>query len=127
MMGRVLKKVSWDRTSYVLSSKAYFGSRGKGKQTQSNRVEQETPGRGMQRGLAAFTGGYLDLFFCHRPDKTVPIEEVVWTMNLLIQQGKILYWGTSEWSGVEIMEAHRVAQHYHLIGPGHGAASIQHV
>jgi aryl-alcohol dehydrogenase-like predicted oxidoreductase len=60
---------------------------------------------------------YLDLYFCHRPDKNVPIEEVVWTMHQLIQQGKILYWGTSEWSGVEIMEAHRVAQQHHLIGP----------
>ena len=60
---------------------------------------------------------YLDLYFCHRPDKATPIEEVVWSMNILIQQGKILYWGTSEWSGVEIMEAHRVAQHYRLIGP----------
>ena len=60
---------------------------------------------------------YLDLYFCHRPDKKVPIEEVVWTMHHLIQQGKILYWGTSEWSGVEIMEAHRVAQQYGLIGP----------
>ena len=60
---------------------------------------------------------YLDLYFCHRPDKNTPIEEVVWTMNHLIQQGKILYWGTSEWSGVEIMEAHRVAHEYRLIGP----------
>lgn len=60
---------------------------------------------------------YLDIFFCHRPDKNVPIEEVVWTMNILLQQGKILYWGTSEWSGVEIMEAHRIAHQYHLIGP----------
>jgi aryl-alcohol dehydrogenase-like predicted oxidoreductase len=60
---------------------------------------------------------YLDLYFCHRPDKGTPIEETVWTMHNLIQQGKILYWGTSEWSGVEIMEAHRVAQQYGLIGP----------
>jgi aryl-alcohol dehydrogenase-like predicted oxidoreductase len=60
---------------------------------------------------------YLDIFFCHRPDKNVPVEEVVWTMNLLIQQGKILYWGTSEWNGVEIMEAHRVANQLGLIGP----------
>jgi aryl-alcohol dehydrogenase-like predicted oxidoreductase len=60
---------------------------------------------------------YLDLYYCHRPDKTTPIEEVVQTMNTLIQQGKILYWGTSEWSGVEIMEAHRVAAALHLIGP----------
>ena len=57
------------------------------------------------------------MFFCHRPDKNTPIEETVWAMNHLIQQGKILYWGTSEWSGVEIMEAHRVAEHYRLIGP----------
>ena len=60
---------------------------------------------------------YLDLYLCHRPDKGVPIEEVVWTMHNLIQQGKILYWGTSEWSGVEIMEAHRVAAQLGLIGP----------
>jgi len=60
---------------------------------------------------------YLDLYFCHRPDKKMPIAEVVQTMNTLIQQGKILYWGTSEWSGVEIMEAHRIAEAYRLIGP----------
>jgi aryl-alcohol dehydrogenase-like predicted oxidoreductase len=60
---------------------------------------------------------YLDMFFCHRPDKKTPVEETVWAMNHLIQQGKILYWGTSEWSAVEIMEAHKVAQQYHLIGP----------
>jgi aryl-alcohol dehydrogenase-like predicted oxidoreductase len=60
---------------------------------------------------------YLDLFFCHRPDKKTPVEETVWAMNHLIQQGKIMYWGTSEWSGVEIMEAHRVAEKLRLIGP----------
>lgn len=60
---------------------------------------------------------YLDLYFCHRPDKSTPIEETVLAMNHLIQQGKVLYWGTSEWSGVEIMEAHRVAEKYRLIGP----------
>ena len=60
---------------------------------------------------------YLDLYFCHRPDKTVPMEEVVWTMNILIQQGKVLYWGTSEWSAQEIMEAHMVAKELGLEGP----------
>ena len=60
---------------------------------------------------------YLDMYFCHRPDKKTPIEETVWAMNHLIQQGKIMYWGTSEWSGVEIMEAHRVAEKLRLIGP----------
>ncbi len=60
---------------------------------------------------------YLDLFFCHRPDKNTPVEETVRAMNHLIQQGKILYWGTSEWSAQEIMEAHMVAQKLNLIGP----------
>jgi aryl-alcohol dehydrogenase-like predicted oxidoreductase len=60
---------------------------------------------------------YLDLYFCHRPDKNTPIEETVWTMHQLILQGKILYWGTSEWSAQEIMEAHMVAKQHHLIGP----------
>ena len=60
---------------------------------------------------------YLDLYFCHRPDRNTPVEETVWAMNTLIQQGKILYWGTSEWSAAEIMEAHRVAQEFKLIGP----------
>jgi aryl-alcohol dehydrogenase-like predicted oxidoreductase len=70
-----------------------------------------------QEALQRLQTDYLDLYFCHRPDKSTPIEEVVQTMNTLIQQGKILYWGTSEWSGVEIMEAHRVAAAYRLIGP----------
>ena len=60
---------------------------------------------------------YLDLFYCHRADPNVPIEEVVRTMNTLIQQGKIFYWGTSEWTAAEIMEAHMVAKELHLEGP----------
>ena len=60
---------------------------------------------------------YLDLYFCHRPDKNTPVEETVWAMNHLIQQGKILYWGTSEWSAQEIMEAHMTARQLNLIGP----------
>ena len=60
---------------------------------------------------------YLDLYFCHRPDKQTPMEETVWTMHQLIQQGKVLYWGTSEWSAAEIMDAHRIAERHNLIGP----------
>ena len=60
---------------------------------------------------------YIDLFYAHRPDKNTPIEETVWAMNHLLQQGKILYWGTSEWSAQEIMEAHMFAKDYNLIGP----------
>ena len=117
MMGRVLKEKNWDRTSYVLSSKAFFGWRGKNNKPNQTGLSRKHLTEACHEALQRLQTDYLDLYFCHRPDKAVPIEEVVQTMNTLIQQGKILYWGTSEWSGVEIMEAHRVAQSYRLIGP----------
>lgn len=117
MMGRVLKKKGWDRTSYVVSSKAFFGWRGKANKPNQTGLSRKHLVEACHEAMQRLQLDYLDLFFCHRPDKAVPIEEVVWTMNHLIQQGKILYWGTSEWSGVEIMEAHRVAAQYGLIGP----------
>jgi voltage-dependent potassium channel beta subunit len=117
MMGRVLKEKNWDRTSYVLSSKAFFGWRGKNNKPNQTGLSRKHLTEACHEALQRLQTDYLDLYFCHRPDKAVPIDEVVQTMNTLIQQGKILYWGTSEWSGVEIMEAHRVAQSYRLIGP----------
>lgn len=116
MMGRVLKKKGWDRTSYVLSSKAYFGWRKPNKPNQTG-LSRKHLTEACHEALQRLQTDYLDLYFCHRPDKTVPMEEVVWTMNHLIQQGKVLYWGTSEWSAQEIMEAHMVAERYRLIGP----------
>jgi len=117
LMGRVLKKKNWDRTSYTVSSKAFFGWRGKANKPNQTGLSRKHLMEACHEALQRLQVDYLDIYFCHRPDKTVPIEEVVWTMNILIQQGKILYWGTSEWSGVEIMEAHRVAGQYGLIGP----------
>jgi len=117
LMGRVLKRKGWDRTSYTVSSKVYFGWRGKENKPNQTGLSRKHIFEACHEALERLQVDYLDIFFCHRPDRTVPIEEVVWSMNLLIQQGKILYWGTSEWSGVEIMEAHRVAQEYRLIGP----------
>ena len=117
LMGRVLKNKAWDRTSYTISSKVYFGWRGKENKPNQTGLSRKHIFEACHEALQRLQVDYLDLFFCHRPDKNVPIEEVVWSMNLLIQQGKILYWGTSEWSGVEIMEAHRVAHEYKLIGP----------
>ena len=117
MMGRVLHKKNWDRTSYTVSSKVFFGWRGKNNKPNQHGLSRKHIIEACNEALQRLQVDYLDLFFCHRPDKNVPIEEVVWAMNHLIQQGKILYWGTSEWSGVEIMEAHRVSQAYRLIGP----------
>ena len=116
MMGRVLKQKNWDRSSYVISSKVFFGWRKNNKPNQSG-LSRKHIFEACHEALDRLQLDYLDLFFCHRPDPKVPIEEVVWTMHNLIQQGKILYWGTSQWSGAEIMEAHRVAQQYKLIGP----------
>lgn len=116
MMGRVLKKKNWDRTSYLISSKAYFGSR-KNLLPNQTGLSRKHLVEACHEALLRLQTDYLDLYYCHRPDPNVPMEEIVWTMHNLIQQGKILYWGTSQWSGAEIMEAHSVAQRYNLIGP----------
>lgn len=115
VMGEVLKQMAWSRDSYTVSSKVFFGTGGEGP-TQKG-LNRKHVVEACEAALKRLQVDYLDLFFCHRPDKQTPIEETVWTMHNLIQQGKILYWGTSEWSAQEIMEAHMVARQYNLIGP----------
>lgn len=117
MMGRILKKKDWERSSYTVSSKVFFGWRGDKNKPNQTGLSRKHITEACHEALERLQVDYLDIFFCHRPDKNTPIEEVVWTMNILIRQGKILYWGTSEWSGAEIMEAHMVAKELHLIGP----------
>jgi voltage-dependent potassium channel beta subunit len=117
MMGRVLKNKKWDRTSFTVSSKAFWGWRGKNNKPNQTGCSRKHLIEACNEALQRLQVDYLDLYFCHRPDKKTPIEETVWAMNHLIQQGKIMYWGTSEWSGVEIMEAHRAARQFSLIGP----------
>lgn len=115
VMGNILKKMGWERSSYLLSSKVYFGDGG----TKPNQtgLSRKHIFEGCHASLRRLQVDYLDLYFCHRPDKNTPIEETVWAMNLLIQQGKILYWGTSQWSAQEITEAHLVARENRLIAP----------
>ncbi|MBV6654653.1 MAG: aldo/keto reductase [Mameliella sp.] len=115
VMGKILAKQNWERSSYIVSSKVFFGDGGK-KPNQTG-LSRKHIFEACHAALKRLQVEYLDLFFCHRPDKNTPIEETVWAMNHLIQQGKILYWGTSEWSAQEIMEAHMVAQRLNLIGP----------
>jgi len=115
VMGKILKSKNWARSSYCVSSKVFFGyEEGKPNQTGLSRKHIM---EGCHAALRRLQSDYLDILFCHRPDKNTPIEETVLAMNTLIQQGKILYWGTSEWSAEEIMAAHAVARDYKIIGP----------
>ncbi|MBL0739590.1 potassium channel beta subunit family protein [Chryseolinea lacunae] len=117
VMGEILKKKNWRRDSYVVSSKVFFGLGGDNLRPTQKGLSRKHVVEACEQSLQRMQLDYLDLFFCHRPDKQTPVEETVWTMHNLIQQGKILYWGTSEWSAPEIMEAHTVARQYSLIGP----------
>ena len=117
IMGKVLKRKNWDRSSYLVSSKVFFGRYGKNFKPNQKGLSRKHVMEACEEALQRLQVNYLDLYFCHRPDINTPIEETVFAMNTLLTQGKILYWGTSEWSGVEIMDAHRIAEKNHLIGP----------
>ena len=115
VMGEILKKQAWSRDSFIVSSKVFFGNGGQ-LPTQKG-LNRKHVFEACDQAIKRLQVDYLDLYLCHRPDKNTPIEETVWAMHHLIAQGKILYWGTSEWSAQEIMEAHLFAKQNHLIGP----------
>ncbi len=115
VMGKILNKSGWSRDSFIVSSKVFFGTGGQWP-TQKG-LNRKHVFEACHQAIKRLQVEYLDLYFCHRPDKSTPIEETVWAMHQLIMQGKILYWGTSEWSAQEIMEAHLFAKQNHLIGP----------
>ncbi|MFZ7124192.1 MAG: potassium channel beta subunit family protein [Candidatus Pollutiaquabacter aromativorans] len=117
VMGNILARSGWDRSSYLVSSKAYFGTEGAKSKPNQRGLSRKHLVEACEAALRRLQVDYLDLYFCHRPDKQTPIEETVWTMHQLVLQGKILYWGTSEWDASEIMEAMLVAERHHLIAP----------
>ena len=115
IMGAALKKLGWRRASYSVSTKFYFGlNAGPNEQNTLNRkyLLQAVDG-----SLRRFGLDYLDLIFCHRPDPETPIEETVRAMHDIITSGKALYWGTSEWSADQIMQAWQIAERHHLHKP----------
>jgi voltage-dependent potassium channel beta subunit len=113
VMGKILKESKWDRSTFLVSSKVFWG----GKKPNQSGLSRKHVVEACHAALKRLRVDYLDLYFCHRPDKTTPMEETVRAMSDLIQQGKVLYWGTSEWSAQEIMEAHMVARQYNLVPP----------
>ena len=115
VMGKIIRELGWSREDYLVSSKIFWGT---GSQMPHRKgLHRKHLVEAAEQALKRLQVDYLDMLFCHRPDKQTPIDETVWTMHNLIQQGKVLYWGTSEWSAQEIMEAHMVARQYNLIGP----------
>lgn len=114
-MGEIIAELGWHRDDYLVSTKLFFGT---GSRLPHKRgLHRKHLTEGMHQALKRLRVDYVDLVFCHRPDKHTPIEETVWTMHNFVQQGKALYWGTSEWSAQEIMEAHLFARQNHLIAP----------
>ncbi len=115
VMGHILKKSGWRRSSYIVSSKVFFG------------CEDDKPNQtGLSRkhiieachdALRRLQVDYLDLYFCHRPDPETPVEETCRAMHDLVVQGKILYWGTSEWNAGELRAAYAVCDRLGLHAP----------
>lgn len=113
VMGNVFKKTEWARESFVVSSKVFWGGEGPNDKGLSRKHIYEA----CRRSLKRLQLDYLDLFFCHRPDPTTPIEETVRAMDDLIHQGLVLYWGTSEWTAADIMHAYGIAREQGLTPP----------
>ena len=113
VMGNVIKKAGWKRSDLVISTKLFWG----GKKPNQTGLSRKHILEGVRDSLARLQMDYVDLIFCHRPDIYTPIEETVRAMTYLVNQGLAFYWGTSEWSADQIMQAHAIARQYDLIPP----------
>ncbi len=116
VMGDVIADLRLPRDGYCVSSKVFFGSAADPRPTQRG-LSRKHVVDACHAALKRLRVEHLDLYFCHRPDPDTPIEETVWAMDSLVRQGKVLYWGTSEWSAAQIREAMQVARRHHLHGP----------
>ena len=115
VMGNALKKLNWRRSSYLISTKFFWGLHDG--INEKNTLNRKRLIEGINGSLERLQLEYVDLIYCHRPDKTTPIEETVWAMHNIIEWGKAMYWGTSEWSAPEIVEAIQIAERHHLHKP----------
>jgi voltage-dependent potassium channel beta subunit len=116
VMGDVLADLRLPRDGWCVSSKVFFGAAKTPLPTQKG-LSRKHVHDACHGALKRLRVDYLDLYYCHRPDPDTPIEETVWAMDALIRQGKVLYWGTSEWSATQIKEASRIARAHHLHAP----------
>ncbi|MEX1826106.1 potassium channel beta subunit family protein [Luteibacter sp. CQ10] len=116
LMGDVIADLRLPRDAYCVSSKVYFGATAHPRPTQKG-LSRKHVFDACHQALQRLRVDYLDLYFCHRPDPDAPVLETVWAMDTLVRQGKVLYWGTSEWPATLIDEAHRVAREHGLVPP----------
>jgi len=115
VMGAALKKLGWRRGSYLVSSKFFWGLH-EGV-NEKNTLNRKYLMEAIDGSLKRFGLDHIDLVFCHRPDPHTPIEETVWAMHNIVESGKAIYWGTSEWSAAEIIAAIEIADKHHLQKP----------
>ncbi len=115
IMGRALAKLGWERWSYVVSTKLYWGIHDD--VNMNHTLNRKYLMQAIDGSLERFGLDFVDLLFCHRADPDTPVEETVWAMHDIIESGKALYWGTSEWSADEIRTAYEVADRHHLHKP----------
>lgn len=116
ILGDTLAGLAFPRDAYCVSSKVFFGCVRDPKPTQHG-LSRKHVTEACHQALKRLKVDYLDCYFCHRPDPETPVAETVWAMDTLIRQGKVLYWGTSEWPVDAIREAHAVATANHLHAP----------
>jgi voltage-dependent potassium channel beta subunit len=117
VMGKILRKTGWPRDTWLVSSKVFFGAAEEPQKPNQYGLSRKHVFEACHAALRRLQVDYLDFYFCHRPDPETPIEETVRIMSDLVAQGKVLYWGTSEWSAQEIMQSYSVARQYNLVPP----------
>jgi len=115
IMGAALRKLGWRRGSYLISTKIYWGLHDG--PNEKNTLNRKRLLEAIDGSLKRFGMDYVDLVFCHRPDPDTTIEEVVYAMSDIVASGRAIYWGTSEWSAAEIMEAWQIADRRNLRKP----------
>lgn len=116
VMGDVIADLRLPRDGYCVSSKVFFGAAADPRPTQRG-LSRKHVRDACDAALKRLRVDHLDLYFCHRPDPDTPVAETVWAMDALIRQGKVVYWGTSEWPAALIREAAQIARTHHLHGP----------
>ncbi|KAL7858993.1 hypothetical protein SRHO_G00141400 [Serrasalmus rhombeus] len=113
VLGSIIKKKGWRRSSFVITTKIYWGGQAETERGLSRKHIIE----GLRGSLSRLQMDYVDIVFANRTDINTPMEEVVRAMTFVINQGLAMYWGTSRWSAMEIMEAYSVARQFNLVPP----------